>query len=263
MSEVHGGAARAAAGGHDRLQRRGQLRRLAAPLLAVHALPLAARADERRDGLRRPGRDRGEDRRAGAHSRLLRGRRRLPDERSGARDGGAGARRRALPRRRQRHVRNHPHAPGARVPWPRDRNQPDESGLRRLRGAPSAFTASASSGRRSSHRRSSGRSPRAARRCCICSSTRRRSLLTQLLRPSGRARPPASEPRPYETAPCDCTRRARPRRLRLGRRRQRGRAGNPAARGHRRLHRHRGAADDARPTRPRRAKAPARCPACA
>ncbi len=72
-------------------QRSGKLRRLAAPLLALHALSLAARADERRDGLRRPGRDRRQACPSGANGRLLCRRRRLPDERSGARDRGAGA----------------------------------------------------------------------------------------------------------------------------------------------------------------------------
>ena len=113
LSEVMVAAARAAAGGRDHLQRRGQLRHLAAPVLAVHALPQPARADERGDGLRRPGRDRSQDRPPGADRGLLRRRRRLPDERPGARDRGAGAGGRALPRRRQRDVRDHPHAPGA------------------------------------------------------------------------------------------------------------------------------------------------------
>ena len=86
-----------------------------APLLALARLSDAARADERRDGVRRPGRRRGEARRARADGRLLRGRRRLPDERAGARDGGAvrPADRRA--RREQRHVRDDSHAPGAEL----------------------------------------------------------------------------------------------------------------------------------------------------
>ena len=158
MSEVMAVLRERLPGDADPGERRREFRRLAAPLLALHALPLAARAHERRDGVRRPGRDRRQDRPPGAHGRLLRGRRRLPDERPGARDRGAGARRRALPRRRQRHVRDDPHAPGARVPRPSGRHRPDESRLRRLRVARSASTRRASSGRRSSHRRSSERS---------------------------------------------------------------------------------------------------------
>ena len=48
-----GGAARAAAGRRDPHERRRQLLRLGAPLLRVPPLPDAARADERRHGLRR------------------------------------------------------------------------------------------------------------------------------------------------------------------------------------------------------------------
>ena len=44
------------------------------------------------------------------------GRRRLPDDRAGARDRGAVRREDHLHRRQQRHVRHDPHAPGARVP---------------------------------------------------------------------------------------------------------------------------------------------------
>ena len=103
----------ATAGRRDRHLRRGQLHRLGAPILRVLALPDAARAARRRDGLRAAG---GADR-EGARSRsarsVPRGRRRLHDERGRA---GHGRPVRARPDRfggEQRHVRDDPHAPGA------------------------------------------------------------------------------------------------------------------------------------------------------
>ena len=51
------------------------------------------------------------------------GRRRLPDDRAGARDRRAVRREGALHRRQQRHVRHDPHAPGARVPGARERHR--------------------------------------------------------------------------------------------------------------------------------------------
>ena len=87
----HGGRARAparAAARRDRHQRRGQLHGLGAPLLAVLALPLAARAALGRDGLRRSGGGRRQARPPRAARRRVRGRRLLPDVRAGARDDG-------------------------------------------------------------------------------------------------------------------------------------------------------------------------------
>ena len=57
-----------AARGRDRHQRRGQLRRLAAPPFPLQGLPHAARLDQRLDGLRLSGGGRGQARRAGAHA---------------------------------------------------------------------------------------------------------------------------------------------------------------------------------------------------
>ena len=124
----------------------------------------AARADERRDGLRRARGGRGEARPPRAHRRLLRRRRRLPDERPGARDRRAvrAADRRA--RRQQRHVRHDPDAPGAALSRPRRRHRSRQPGLRRARARPSAATARWSSGRRSSRPRSSAPSRRAGPR---------------------------------------------------------------------------------------------------
>ena len=69
-----------------RHQRRRQLRGLPASLLPVSRLQDPARADQRRDGLRRAGGGGGQDRRAQPHGRVARGRRLLPDERPGVRD---------------------------------------------------------------------------------------------------------------------------------------------------------------------------------
>ena len=97
------------------------------------ALRHPARAAERGDGLRHPGRA---GRAAAAprpdRDRLLR-RRRLPDVRSGAghrRAGGAADRR---PGGQQRHLRDDPHAPGDPLPRARDRHRPAQPGLRRAR----------------------------------------------------------------------------------------------------------------------------------
>ncbi len=67
-----------------------------------------------------------------ANRRLLRGRRRLPDDRTGIRH-----RRPVRPAGdhrggRQRHVRHHPHAPGAALSRPRGRHRAEEPGLRGL-----------------------------------------------------------------------------------------------------------------------------------
>ena len=116
-----------------RHQRRRQLRRLPAPLLPVSRLQDPARADQRRDGLRRAGGGGGQDRRAQPHGRVAGGRRLLPDERPGVRDGRAARRQHRDRGRRQRHVRHHPHAPGARVSDARARHRAQEPRLRGLR----------------------------------------------------------------------------------------------------------------------------------
>ena len=69
----------------------------------------------------------------GADGDLLRRRRRLPDERPGARDGGAVRPADRRPRRQQRHVRDDPHAPGAALSRPRRRHRSRQSRLRRVR----------------------------------------------------------------------------------------------------------------------------------
>ena len=74
-----------------------------------------------------------------AHGRVLLRRRRLPDDRSGAGDRGAVRRSGDLHRRQQRHVRHHPHAPGARLSGARARRRrcsnPDFAALARAYGA--------------------------------------------------------------------------------------------------------------------------------
>ena len=150
-----GSASRAPRARRDPDERRRQLHRLGASLLRVPALPDAARAALRRDGIRPPRRDRGEARPSRPGRRLPRRRRRLPHDRAGARDrapGGCPGRR---ARRRQRDVRDDPHAPGAALPRSRpsgtDLANPDFVALaqrvRRVRR-------SASSGRRTSRTRS-------------------------------------------------------------------------------------------------------------
>ena len=86
-------------------------------------LPHAARADERRDGLRRPGRGRGEAPAPRADRGRVRRRRGLPDDRAGARDRRAVRRRDRRAGRQQRHVRDDPDAPGAPLPGPRVRDR--------------------------------------------------------------------------------------------------------------------------------------------
>ena len=114
-------------------QRRGQLLRLGRALLPVAALRHAARAAERRDGLRRAGGAGGEARAPRARGRRVRGRRRLPDVRDGARHRGPGGAADPRDRRQQRHLRDDPHAPGAALPRARDRHRPRQPRLRRPR----------------------------------------------------------------------------------------------------------------------------------
>ena len=150
-------AEQAAARRRDRHQRRGQLRRLPAPLLPVSRLPDPARADQRRHGLRRAGGGGGQDRRARSHGGVARGRRLLPDERPGVRDGRPARRQHRDHRRRQRHVRHDPHAPGARVSDARASAPSSRTPTSRPTPAPSAATARRSRGRRTSPRPSSAR----------------------------------------------------------------------------------------------------------
>ena len=110
---------------------------------AFHALPDAARAAQRRDGLRRAGRGR----RQGAASRtapvvciagdgdfLMTG-----QELATAVAGRSSTV--VVARRQQRHVRHDPHAPGAPLSRARRRHRPRQPRLRRARRAPSARTA--------------------------------------------------------------------------------------------------------------------------
>ena len=80
--------------------------------------------------------------------------------RPGARDRGPVRRPGRRARRRQRHVRDDPHAPGASLPRPRQRHRPRQPRLRRARARVRRLTASGSSGPRTSRRRSSARSLR-------------------------------------------------------------------------------------------------------
>ena len=100
------------------------------------------RADLGLDGLRRAGGGRHEAALSRAHGGLLRRRRRLPDERPGVRH------RRAVRSaghhradRRQRHVRHHPHAPGARISRPRGRRPSCRTRTSPPMRAPSAASA--------------------------------------------------------------------------------------------------------------------------
>jgi hypothetical protein len=119
-----------AAGRRHPLQRRRELQRRAAPLLALPARPHATRADLRRDGLRFSCRDRGQAAAPGT-GRGLPGRRRLfPDVSAGT--GHRDAVRRGLHRhrRQQRHVRHDTHAPGKTLPGADQRDGDPQPGLR-------------------------------------------------------------------------------------------------------------------------------------
>ena len=155
MGEVMRALRERLAARRDRRERRGELLRLGAPLLRLPALPHAARAALRRDGVRAARGRGGEARPSRAARRLHRGRRGLPDERARARDRPAvrGADRRA--RGRQRDVRDDSNAPGAPIPGPGQRHRAREPGLRRARARRSAPTASGSSGARTCPRLSS------------------------------------------------------------------------------------------------------------
>ena len=108
-------------------QRRRQLCRLGASLLALSRIRHATGADQRLDGLRRSGRRGRRARASGAHGAVVLGRRLLPDERPGDRDRDPIRRRADLFRGQQRHVRHDPDASGARIPRTGQRHRVDQS----------------------------------------------------------------------------------------------------------------------------------------
>ena len=161
--------------------RRGQLHRLGASLRRVHAVRHAGMSAQRLDGVRAPGRCRCAADPSGPRRRLLHGRRRLRHELARARDRRAvrAADRRAP--RQQRHVRDHPHAPGAAVPGSRDRHRSRQPRLPDARAGVRCARRARRGDRRTSRPRSSARSHPASRRCSSCRST-----------PSGSARASSS-----------------------------------------------------------------------
>ena len=123
---------------------------------------------QRLDGLRRPGRGRGEGRAPGARRGLPGRRRRLPDDRPGARDRGPGGAADRRARGQQRDVRDDPHAPGAPLPGARRSAPTCATPTSPPTRARSGRTARWSSARRTSRRArrgaGGGRARRAARR---------------------------------------------------------------------------------------------------
>ena len=157
-------------------ERRRQLLRLGAPLLALARLSarqLAPTSGAMGYGV--PAALAAKALEPEPHRRLLRRRRRLPDERPGARDRGAVRPAGRRPRRRQRDVRDDPHAPGAARSRAASSAPTSSTPTSPPTPARSARTARTSSAPRSSRRRSSARSTRDGRRCSRCGSTRRRS----------------------------------------------------------------------------------------
>ena len=154
----------------------GQLLDLGAPLLRVPPPRDPARAAQRLDGLRRPGRRRGEGRAPGASRGLHRRGRRLPHDRAGARDRGAGGPADRRARGEQRHVRHDPHAPGAPLPGARRRRPTCATRTSRPTRGRSARTArSWSAPRTSGPRARRGAALRAPGAASSCASIRRRS----------------------------------------------------------------------------------------
>ena len=98
-------------------------------------------------------------------------------------------------RRRQRHVRHHPHAPGAPLSRPRDRRPACGTRISPPMRAPSAAMARRWRRRRISSRPSRRRSNPASPRSCTSRSTPRRSRRRCRSAPSARRRRPAGEPR--------------------------------------------------------------------
>ena len=161
--------------GRDRHERRRQLHRLGAPLLALPPLPDAS---SRRRAARwatacPPRSPRSSSRRertvvcfAGDGDFLMSG--------PGARDGGAVRPADRRPRRQQRHVRDDPHAPGAPVSGPRRRHRSRQPGLR---GLARAFGAHGEIVERTEDFADAFERalPAGERPCSSCASTRRRS----------------------------------------------------------------------------------------
>ena len=116
----------------DRVQRRRQLRGLDPSLLPVPPLCDADRAHLGLHGLWRARSDRHEAGLSRADRRGVRRRRRLPNERSGIRDGRAVRPARRHHRLRQLNLRHHPHASGARISRTDFRNDPAQPGFCRL-----------------------------------------------------------------------------------------------------------------------------------
>ena len=131
---------------HHHLQRRRQLCRLGAPVLALSAISHRTRADLGFDGLWPAGGGRRQAAASRAHGHRVRRRRLLPDDRAGVHDRGRKPAAADRDRLQQRHVRHHPDASGAR-PIPAASPAPisPTPTSRRLR-APAAASAPMSSG---------------------------------------------------------------------------------------------------------------------
>ena len=160
---------------------------LAGALPEIPLVRRAARAMLGLDGLRRARRRRRQARRAGPHGRLLRRRRLLPDEWTGVRDRGSVRSCGDLHRRRQRHVRDDPHASGARISGTRFATM-CAIPISPLMRAPSAAMAKRCAARPTSRRRSSARSRREPAFDPACQSIPKRSRQPRPCRPSARRR---------------------------------------------------------------------------
>ena len=119
-------------GGRHRHQRRRELLRLGQPLLQLSRVQDTARTLLRLHGLRHAGSGRSSTRPSRSARRVLRGRRLLHDDRPGDGDGRPIWPAAHRDRRQQRHVRDDPHASGARVPDARSGHRDRQP---RLRGA--------------------------------------------------------------------------------------------------------------------------------
>ena len=138
MAEIMLLAARHAARRRDHHQRRRQLHRLGAPLLPLPRLGTQLAPTSGAMGYGVPAAVAAKLRHPRARGRMRRRRRRLPDERAGARHRRAIRRGADRARRRQRHVRHDPHAPGARLPGAghgTDLRNPDFAALAEAYGA--------------------------------------------------------------------------------------------------------------------------------
>ena len=161
-----GVAARKPARRRHPVQRRRQLCGLDLPLLPLPPLRAPCGAGLGLDGLWRAGRGGDEAALSAAAGRVPCRRRRFSDERPGIRH------RRAIRsavhhhHRRQRHVRHHPHAPGARISRPHFGDRNCAIRILPLTRAPSAASASRSSAPRIFPRRSRKRRHRASPPSC-------------------------------------------------------------------------------------------------